>query len=412
MASGTDRTIVWLWCLTALALALRIGMVLYHQHIGWELRYDPTMYRTLAANLQHGVYSMFYPDDIPDTIKRPGYPLLLHLFGNSILITLLFQSLLSALKVPLVFVLGRSLGLKTMFALLAAGLMAIEPVDILLSAELLTEAVFGFLLLAGTVLLFRREWPSVLIAALVFGLAAWVRPNGLTLALIAGAGALVFLRLGAMQATVFVTLVLLSVLPWALHNQRVLGRFYLGDSGVVATGYYQVPDVLRAVGDPRGQGWHQALNGRASSMNWENDTAYHAFFDDLRTDVRQTFLAHPFTWVRVNAMKAAQIAVAPGRGHMALFFSKGSAITWSLMVVSMGFSALVLLALVISLFWWRTLPGAIWVLCSMAGALIAMGALTTSDARFKNPGMALLIVVAAWAMQRIAEQRAGRKAVQ
>lgn len=400
-----DRHTTILWGLTALALVLRVAMVLHHQSIGWELRYDPTMYRTLAENMQHGVYSMFHPSDIPDTIKRPGYPLLIHLSDNSILITLLFQSLLSALKVPLVFALGRSLGLKHPFALLAAGLMAIEPVDILLSAQLLTEAVFGFLLLAGTVLLFRgRAWPTWIAAALLFGAAAWVRPNGLTLALIAGAGACLLLRQGVVRPAVFMALVLLTILPWALHNQRVLGRFYLGDSGVVAAGYYQVPDVLRAVGDERAPRWHRALNDRASSMNWEDDAAYHAFFDDLRAEVRATLIAHPFTWARVQVVKAARIVVAPGRGHIALFFTKGSAMALLLMAVSLGFSALVLFALTVPVLRWRHVPKAVWLLLLMAASLIAMGALTTSDARFKNPGMALLIVVAAWGVQFLKEQ--------
>ena len=66
-----NRHTVILIGLTALALLLRMSMVVYHQSLGWELRYDPTMYLTLAENMRHGVYSMFHPTDIPDTIKRP-----------------------------------------------------------------------------------------------------------------------------------------------------------------------------------------------------------------------------------------------------------------------------------------------------------------------------------------------------
>jgi hypothetical protein len=395
-----NRHTVILIGLTALALLLRMSMVVYHQSLGWELRYDPTMYLTLAENMRHGVYSMFHPTDIPDTIKRPGYPFLIHLLGDSVLLTLLFQSMLSALKVPLVFLLGRSVGLAPRFALLAAGLMVIEPVDVLLSAQLLTEALFGFLLLAGTVLLFRgKQWYAWVAAAVLFAAAAWVRPNGAALAVITGVGACSLLKKDVARSTMFIALVLLSLLPWALHNQRVLGRFYLGDSGVVAAGYYQVPDVLRAVGDERAPRWHPALNDRAASMNWEDDAAYHAFFDDLRAEVLATFLAHPITWVRVQAVKAARITVALGRGHIALFFPKGSVVARLLMAISFGFSALLVFAIVVPVLCWRQVPHAVWLLLLMAISLIAMGALTTSDARFKNPGMAALIVVAAWGLK-------------
>lgn len=397
-----------LWGLTALALALRTAAVLRHQQLGWELRFDPGMYLTLAENLGHGVYSMFHPLDIPDTIKRPGYPALIHLLGNRITATLLFQSLLSALKVPLVFLLGRAIGLRNRYALLAAGAMAIEPMDVLLSAQLLTEAVFGFLVLAGTLLLVKgRSWPGLLCAALLFGLSAWVRPNGISLALMAGAGAFVLLRHGTARSAAFVGVAVLCVLPWALHNQRVLGRFYLGDSGVVAAGYYQVPDVLRAVGDERGSRMHRELNDRAASTDWTDDTAYHAFFDDLRADVRATFTAHPFVWLRVQAVKAARITVAPGRGHIALFFGNHGAVRTLVLGVSLGFSAVVLFALVVPLIQWRRAPGGVRLLPIMAAGLIAMGALTTSDARFKNPGMALLIVAAAWGVQRLAGRPSG-----
>ncbi|MDX9751548.1 MAG: hypothetical protein RBT71_10750 [Flavobacteriales bacterium] len=392
--------------LTALALILRTALVLHHQDMGWQLRDDAAMYHVLAGNLRHGVFSMFHPQDIPDTIKRPGYPWLVHLTGNSVLLTLLLQSLLSALKVPLVHILGRTLGLRTPFALAAAALMAIEPMDILLSAQLLTEAVFGTLVLAGTVMLVRGgRWPAWAGAALLFGAAAWVRPNGLALALVAGAAAAIWLRHGMARSAVFIGLVLLAVLPWALRNHRVMGRFHMGESAVVAAGYYQVPQVLRAAGDDRGHRWRQVWNGRASAMDWTDRTAYHAFFDDLRAEVRATLRAHPLTWARVHAEKAARIAVAPGRGHIALFFRRNGIAANALIAVSLGFSLLVLFGTGGAVFHWRTVPRGVWLLLLMSAALIAMGAITTADARFKNPAMGLLVVAACWAMQRWGERR-------
>jgi 4-amino-4-deoxy-L-arabinose transferase-like glycosyltransferase len=156
-----------LWGLFALGLLMRAAFVLYHAQLGWQLRHDPGMYLTLAENLRQGVYSMFHPLDIPDTIKMPGYPALLYLCGGNVMVVLMLQALVSAIKVPMVYQLAQGVGLQRPHALAAAALMAVEPVDILLSGQVLTESLFTALLLAGTLLLLQGiRWRPLLVAAL------------------------------------------------------------------------------------------------------------------------------------------------------------------------------------------------------------------------------------------------------
>lgn len=129
----------WLTCWVLVALALRGAFVLYHGHVGWQLRSDAGYYLTLAGNLRHGVYSLYHPQDIPDTTRMPGLPCLLFLLGCSVPALLALQVVVSAAKVLLVHRLALACGMPARTALLAAGLMACEPVDIMMSGSVLTE---------------------------------------------------------------------------------------------------------------------------------------------------------------------------------------------------------------------------------------------------------------------------------
>jgi len=390
-----------------LALLVRAVFVLYHAQLGWQLQYDPGIYLRLADGLRHGVYSMFHPLDIPDTIKMPGYPALLWVLGGNVMATLAVQVVISAAKVPLIYQLARTVGLRVPLALSAAALMALEPMDIMLSGQVLTESLFTALLLAGTLLLLQgTRWRPLLLAAMLFAAASWVRPNGLWLIVLAGVAGYFCVHHTLSKAIAFATLGLLLLLPWALCNQYAVGRFYLGDSAVVAAAYYQVPDVLRAANDPRADTYPKALQQRAASMDWEDRRSFHAFFDGLRSAAKSSLVEYPLTWARVQVDKAARIYLAPGRGHIRAFFGTSAGLRYALLASSAAFSLLLLLALVVWLIHIRQLPAWLWMLLLFAGYLIVSGALTTSDARFKNPAMPLLLVGVVWAWDRVLAMRA------
>lgn len=398
------------WILFAWAWMLRVAFVAYHGALGWHLDHDPGMYMTLAENLRHGVYSMFHPLDIPDTIKMPGYPVLLYLHGGDVLLVLMLQALVSAIKVPMVYRLAQQVGLQRPHALAAAALMAVEPMDILLSGQVLTESVFTALLLAGTLFLLQgTRWRPLLIAAFLFAAASWVRPNGVWLIILASVAGYFCVHRRGSKGVAFATLGLLLLSPWAFRNRDALGRFYLGDSAAVAAGYFQVPDVLRAANDPRAETYPKALHDRAANTNWEDRKSFHAFFDGLRNATRSTLLEYPVTWSRVHLSKAARIYLAPGRGHIRTFFGKHARVQYALLGFSAAFSILLGFALVLWLLHIMQLPPWLWMLLLLSGYLFISGALTTSDARFKNPAMPLLLVGVAWAVERTREYIASRR---
>lgn len=387
------------WWLFLLALVLRLAFVAYHGATGWQLDYDPGMYLALARSMDHGAYSMFHPMDIPDTVKMPGYPALIWALRHDLVALLGIQALLSAIKVPLLFALALHCGVRTPFALGIAAWMAIDPMDVMLAGQVLTEAVFTTLLLAALLLLLVRSgWRMLLSATLLFAAAAWMRPNGALLMLIAVSAAVPLLRMPWPRAAFCLLVAGLLLLPWAIRNQRGTGRFMLGDAALVAAAYFQVPHVLKAAGDPRGPDFVHDLMQRSESVDWQDRQAVRDFHDTLRAEVAATFAAHPFTWVLVHARKAANILVAPGRGHTHLFFGSGPLYHLVVMMVSVQVLCVVLALLFIA---WRIrrLPRRLLWLLIIAAYLIWSGALAMTDARFRAPALPYLLVAVAWAAQ-------------
>lgn len=392
------------WWIFLLALVLRLAFVAHHSAIGWQLDYDPGMYLALARNMVHGVYSMFHPLDIPDTVKMPGYPALIWLFGARIPLLLSFQALVSACKVPLLHALAMRCGVRKPLALGVAAWIAVDPMDVMLAGQVLTEAVFSTLLLAAVLLLLAPSgWARILAAALLFAGAAWMRPNGALLMLIAVAAALPLLRMPRRHAAICLAAAGLLLLPWALRNQRAVGRFVLGDGAVVAAAYFQVPHVLQAAGDPRGKDHVESLMQRSAGVDWEDRQTAHAFHDALRAEVAATFADHPFTWVMVHARKAAHILIAPGRGHAGLFFGDGPLYHLVVLLVSVQVLC-ILLALLIIVWRIRRVPRRIVWLLLIAAYLVWSGALAMTDARFRAPAVPLLLVAVVWAAQGLAHR--------
>lgn len=359
------------------------------------------MYLALADNLRHGVYSMFHPLDIPDTVKRPGYPVLIYLLQGNIAVVLVFQAALSALKVPLVYLLVVRLRTGAPAAFLAALLMALEPVDILLAGQLLSESLFSTLVLAGVWMATYRPWRTMMVAAVLLAAAAWVRPNGAGLILVTSLLLILPLHRSPAKALACAGLGFLLLAPWAFWNQHVLGRFYLGDSAVVAAAYYQVPAVLREAGAEGASDWRTALDARASAMDWEDRAQFHAFFDERRQEVRATFQHYPFTWLKVQGAKALHILVAPGSGHVRTLFTAQGWVGNAVWAWSVAYSVALLVGLLLLVIRWKAAPRAFGALLLLSVYFLVSGALTTADARFKNPAMPYLLVILAWAMLRI-----------
>ena len=172
------------------ALALRI-VYLNNTEVIDPIRGDATKYFSTAFNIRYfGTYSSDIPQDYftppaNRTALSPGYPLFLTLFlreddTNTTFLARVFtvQAVLGALTAVFTFLLAR-LALTMPWALVAGILAAINPHLIAMDGFLLTESLFTFSLMLGTLLL-ATAWKSgrslaTLTAGIILTFSAYVR---------------------------------------------------------------------------------------------------------------------------------------------------------------------------------------------------------------------------------------------
>ena len=187
-------------CALAL-LVLGLGLRLGYQDASLVLnpvRADAAKYFTAAFNLRHQrAYSLDTPGaQAPKTRTdlSPGYPIFLSLFlapDSNMEVAYVqirrTQALLGAITVLFTFLLARQ-SLSLPWAGMAGGLTALSPHLIAMDDYLLTESLFTFLLMFGTLALaisWRRESrPLALVSGILLALSARVRAIGLFLPIV------------------------------------------------------------------------------------------------------------------------------------------------------------------------------------------------------------------------------------
>jgi 4-amino-4-deoxy-L-arabinose transferase-like glycosyltransferase len=218
------------------ALALRCACVLY---VDPEPAWDGIIYERAAEQLAHGQgYTQRILDEAaparPTAFFPPGFPAVLsvlHRAGHGRLLDAWFQVAMSLLLVPAAWLFGRRLG-GVRAGLCAAWLCALWPGGILLTASWFTEPLFAVLLCAASLMILyarRRARTRALVgAALLLGLAAYVRPTAL--AIVPFAGAAVGYLAGATSrvqrlaaalrwALLATCLACVPLAPWIVRNQ-------------------------------------------------------------------------------------------------------------------------------------------------------------------------------------------------
>jgi hypothetical protein len=398
------------WVIFSIALLFRLAFFFHHRADGFHLEYDASLYLALAEGLKHGMFTMFHPLDIPETTRMPGYPWLIHMLG-SVPVVLLVQVLISAFKIPLVWSLGTRLGLRGRMALLPPLLIALEPVDIILSGSVLTETLFGTLLIAGLVLLLTmKAAPGALGAALCFAAAAWLRPNGLHLALVIGAFLLVACKEPKRLVLLFTSVTLLMLLPWMIRNYLIDGRMHLSDSGTVVAAHLHVPEVLTHVDPEAAHRYRQELHTLGQTTNWTDPVEMRTYFSTLGAWTGSVLVSNWSTWIMIQLKKTATILLAPGRGYLSRHFKDARPMLVILTGISLCYTMLLvasgLLALIQSLKSdWRY-----WTLLVATAFILFSNAISAPDARLKNPVLPLIVLLGMHAIQQRMMHSSGRTA--
>ncbi|MDF1594121.1 MAG: glycosyltransferase family 39 protein [Desulfobacterales bacterium] len=196
---------------------------------------DARQYADYGFNLaQHATFSLERnsPAPKPDSFRSPGYPLLIALSIQAggdrgfYPLMLYVQAVFGALTVLLTFFLCRRF-MPSWASLTAAGLVAICPHLIVMTSYLLTETLFGFLLLAALVCFqsafAKRGTLFFLFGGILFGSAYLVNEAVLFLPfLLAGLSFGYYYRRreikSIQQCCVFLGVFLLFPLAWNLRN--------------------------------------------------------------------------------------------------------------------------------------------------------------------------------------------------
>jgi hypothetical protein len=195
----------------------------------------------------------------PTALRPPGYPVLLGavyaISGDSVTAGRVAGALLGGLAVLLLFMIVAPLwGRRT--ALVAAGMLAVFPPSILMSAELWSENLFVVATLAAILAVVRfagtgqLRW--MLAAGALCGVALLTRNIGLVLLVpLLVAAALTGRRFGRSLAApaTMAACVALALIPWTVRNLAEFDRFIpvAASSGVTAAGVYNATSAADPV---------------------------------------------------------------------------------------------------------------------------------------------------------------------
>lgn len=265
-----------------LAVIVRLAFVVAVDTGKLRVEHNPDAedYLSFAYNLSTGVgFAHAIHEDQPfsqpvefSAWRTPLYPMFLSVFFHISRNTFFLQSLQVALSaLSLYFFLRLALLLFGELPALIAGLVyALYPPLIFYTAELTTESLFLFLLIATLFVFYqggRDKGPSALRVfslGVLTGLAALCRPNGLML--VPAIGLAMWLTTRSRTQTLRRVIVLglavaLVVLPWTYRNYRLYHKFVListnGGNNLWFGAYFRLdPNATMAV---IGYSQHQAL---------------------------------------------------------------------------------------------------------------------------------------------------------
>lgn len=185
--------------------------------------YDPDSFAYLAParSMLHGRGFLNGDGDV-DTIRTPGYPLLLAAFGATTLPVIVLQHLLVAALAGAIYMFVRRRGGSRAAALIAALLLALDTPTIHIANKLLSETAFTVLLFGICGLTLGRVRPVVI--GILCGFLVLIRP----IAIVWFAALAIFFairRIPARQIAAFCVAALILPAGWAARNAVHTGVF-------------------------------------------------------------------------------------------------------------------------------------------------------------------------------------------
>jgi 4-amino-4-deoxy-L-arabinose transferase-like glycosyltransferase len=226
----TKRSLRLIW-VVALGMVVRLGVMA--PQAGRPLD-DPDNYVPLARTLAQG--SGLTINGRPTAYRPPLYPIVLAplvaVLGDRLQWGVFGLHLaLGAATIALTAEAARRWGMPPRIVLLAAAIVALDPVLVVQSRSVMTETLAAFLLAAALAALAEpseRTWLPPALGGLALGLAGLCRPSTLLVAVFASACAL-FAGPGSarerwVRSTAIGLATVATLAPWAWRNTRIFGE--------------------------------------------------------------------------------------------------------------------------------------------------------------------------------------------
>ncbi len=307
-----DRPGTLLVALTMLALALRLawGWGALAHDVSLVDEGDYTSYRQAARHfLKRGDFNSSH-----FLVRPPAFPLLVALAGQNVALVITFNVLIGTLLTPLAWLLARRLALGQGSALLAALLVAIDPLGIRYTAFLGPGSlafVGALAMMLGLVALVQaraqgRAFLWAVFAALMLLLSVYARPSIYALPLILVLWLLWTSRRHWPAIVVFALISLAGMQLWVNHNAAVFGNPTFSTVGTWTLAWYRAVPVLRlATGMSVQESEAQVLAAVQARIGGDPASANRHDWLAAGPEVEQAlqgvsleiFRDHPFAWL-------------------------------------------------------------------------------------------------------------------
>jgi hypothetical protein len=201
---------------------------------------DSFTYIAPARSFLHGL-GFTNSNAMIDTLRTPGYPLLLAMFGLRVVPVIVFQHLLNvALAVAIYLLVMHRLGDRVV-ALAAAILFAIDTPTLHYANKILTETLFTALLFGVFALvLYARKLP---LAGVLTGVLVLIRPVAIAYFVVV-ALCLALRRVPFRTIAIYVALALVLPIGWGLRNLHHTGVFTISSIGGINMLTYRAAGAL------------------------------------------------------------------------------------------------------------------------------------------------------------------------
>lgn len=271
--------------------------------------------------IRQGAFSVSEkPPFVPDTYRTPGYPAFLAALktvSSSNFLPTLAQFLIDIASAVVVLLACLELAGPSSWAWTAALLYALDPVASAHAGLILSEGLFGFLMILCVCALIKaRHSAGTLLFAFAgacLGAAIMVRPIALYL-ILPWTAALAAVSYNSYKRKAVAFLIAASLLPlaWCARNAALFGHFeYTSISGASML-LWDAPAVAAAVdGKPAAQATKELQRDflreypNAFANPFEESSARRAF-------ARKILLPHPFVVLRMHGVTMVKMLLGPG----------------------------------------------------------------------------------------------------